>query len=85
MMQDALPRWASRRATSRTGPGDALPVRPDNCPYREAVAENPRVVCTLHRGITQGLLDRLDPASRVTAFVARDPFTAGCLIELAAD
>jgi predicted ArsR family transcriptional regulator len=52
-----------------------------NCPYRDAVAENAAVVCTLHRGITQGLLDRIDPESRVTAFVPHDPFTAGCVIE----
>lgn len=55
-----------------------------NCPYRDAVAENAAVVCTLHRGITQGLLDRVDPGSRVTAFVARDPVTAGCVIEAGA-
>jgi len=54
-----------------------------NCPYRDAVAENPAVVCTLHRGITQGLLDRLDPPSRLTSFVARDPYQAGCSIEIA--
>ncbi len=54
-----------------------------NCPYREAVAENQPVVCTLHRGITRGLLDTLAPDTRLTAFVARDPVGAGCLIELA--
>ena len=35
-----------------------------NCPYRDAVAENQPVVCTLHRGMTQGLLDRLAPERR---------------------
>lgn len=55
-----------------------------NCPYREAAAANPAVVCSLHRGITQGLLDRLDPRRRLTGFVPKDPFTAGCLIELGA-
>lgn len=54
-----------------------------NCPYREAVAENQPVVCTLHRGITQGLLETLAPDTQLTAFVARDPVAAGCLIELA--
>ena len=53
-----------------------------NCPYRYAVAENPPVVCTLHRGITRGLLDRLAPQRSLTAFVPKDPFTAGCLVEL---
>lgn len=53
-----------------------------NCPYREAVAENQPVVCTLHRGITRGLLDTLAADTQLTAFVARDPVAAGCLIEL---
>jgi predicted ArsR family transcriptional regulator len=53
-----------------------------NCPYREAVAQNQRVVCTLHRGITEGLLDRLDPSARLADFVAKDPYRAGCLIDV---
>jgi len=59
-----------------------LTYRLCNCPYREAALENPQVVCRLHRGITRGLLDELDPTSRVTAFVANEPSRAGCLIEL---
>ena len=55
-----------------------------NCPYRDAVAQNQELVCNLHRGITAGLLDRLDPAARLSAFVAKDPYEAGCLIEIAA-
>jgi predicted ArsR family transcriptional regulator len=54
-----------------------------NCPYREAVAENPAVVCSLHRGITAGLIEQLDPSHSLDGFVARDPYTAGCLIEMA--
>jgi predicted ArsR family transcriptional regulator len=53
-----------------------------NCPYRDAVAENPAVVCSLHRGITAGLIDRLGPSHRLDSFVARDPYAAGCLIEV---
>ena len=55
-----------------------------NCPYREAVAENAALVCSLHRGLTQGLLDRLNPRRRLSDFVAKDPFAAGCVIELSA-
>jgi predicted ArsR family transcriptional regulator len=58
-----------------------LTYRLCNCPYRDVVREN-RVVCTLHRGITRGLLDRLSPGTKLTGFVARDPDTAGCRIEL---
>lgn len=55
-----------------------------NCPYRDAVAQNREAVCNLHRGITQGLLDRLDPKARLAGFVAKDPYEAGCLIDVAA-
>ena len=62
--------------------GDRLTVRLGNCPYRDAVRENQPVVCTLHKGITRGLLDVLDPRTRLAGFVPRDPDRAGCLIEL---
>jgi predicted ArsR family transcriptional regulator len=54
-----------------------------NCPYRDAVHENQPVVCALHRGLTRGLLDGTSADSELTAFVPRDPDTAGCLISVA--
>ena len=68
-----------RRETDSAG---ELTYRLRNCPYRDAVRENQAVVCTLHRGITRGLLDALAPETELTGFVPRDPDTAGCLIEL---
>lgn len=68
-----------RRETDQPG---TLTYRLCNCPYREAVRENADVICTLHRGITRGLLDRLAPTSTLSGFVARDPFQGGCLVEL---
>ncbi len=53
-----------------------------NCPYREAVRANQPVVCALHRGITRGLLDVLEPSAELTAFVPADPDRAQCLIEV---
>jgi predicted ArsR family transcriptional regulator len=53
-----------------------------NCPYRDAVRENQPVTCALHRGLTRGLLAGISPDTELTAFVPRDPDTAGCLIEL---
>jgi predicted ArsR family transcriptional regulator len=55
-----------------------------NCPYRASVRENAEAVCRLHRGITEGLLERLAPGSRLVAFDPRDPDEAGCLVEVAA-
>jgi predicted ArsR family transcriptional regulator len=54
----------------------------NNCPYRDAVHENQPVICTLHRGITLGLLDVLDPEAELDEFVANDPDTAGCTVEI---
>lgn len=63
--------------------GDArLTYRLRNCPYREAVRERQPLVCGLHRGITRGLLDALDPKTKLVGFVPNDPDVAGCLIEL---
>jgi predicted ArsR family transcriptional regulator len=53
-----------------------------NCPYRDAVRANQPAVCTLHRGLTQGLLDTLSDQACLRAFVARDPDRAGCLIDI---
>lgn len=53
-----------------------------NCPYRDAVHERQALVCGLHRGLTRGMLDELDPKTKLTGFVPRDPDDAGCLIEV---
>lgn len=61
--------------------GRAL-CRLGRCPYAESVKENPELICTLHRGISEGLLERTNPQARVTAFLARDPDLAACAIEV---
>jgi predicted ArsR family transcriptional regulator len=68
----------------RTGaaPAGALSCRLDNCPYRDAVRENPDVVCTLHRGLTGGLLDALAPDATLARFVPHDPDRAGCEVDI---
>ncbi|MBA3865609.1 MAG: helix-turn-helix domain-containing protein [Solirubrobacterales bacterium] len=59
-----------------------LTCRLENCPYRDSVRENADVVCTLHRGITAGVLEKLDPKAKLTSFEPHDPDRAGCLIEV---
>ena len=71
--------FAPQRQPAKAG---RVLFRLGNCPYREAVRENQPVVCALHRGLTRGLLDQLDPAARLTDFVPKDPDRAGCLIEV---
>lgn len=53
-----------------------------NCPYRAVALERQDVVCTLHRGITQGLLDVIEPKASLADFIPKDPEAAGCLITL---
>lgn len=71
--------FAPRRARKN---GAGVEFRLRSCPYAEAVKENQPVVCALHRGLTLGLLDELDPSARLLRFVPEDPDRAGCLIEV---
>lgn len=59
-----------------------LTYRLRNCPYREAVQERQSLVCALHRGLTSGLLESIDPNSALTGFEAKDPDLAGCVIRI---
>lgn len=61
---------------------DRLVYRLGNCPYRDAVHERQPLVCGLHRGITRGLVDSVDPDTRVVGFEPKDPDLAGCLVRV---
>lgn len=60
----------------------SLTCRLENCPYRDSVRENAAVVCGLHRGITAGVLEKLDPKAKLARFEPHDPDQAGCLVEV---
>src|SRR5262249_54469220 len=62
--------------------GATLTFRLCNCPYRDAVRDNPEVVCALHKGITRGVVDALARQPRLVAFVPSDPDRAGCLVQV---
>ncbi|MGH2902645.1 MAG: helix-turn-helix transcriptional regulator [Solirubrobacteraceae bacterium] len=62
--------------------GERLTFCLRNCPYRDAVRENQPVICTLHKGITRGLVDVLHPTAKLAGFIPHDPEEAGCEIEL---
>ncbi len=72
--------FAPQRERDDTG---RVGFRLGNCPYRDAVRENQALICTLHRGLTRGLLEELQPSAELTRFVPEDPDRAGCLIEVA--
>lgn len=59
-----------------------LTYRLRNCPYREAVHERQPLVCALHRGLTSGMLESIDPDSKLVGFEPKDPDLAGCLIRV---
>ena len=63
-------------------PDENVTFRLTNCPYRQAVQENQPVICTLHKGILTGLLEKLEPEAELTGFHPRDPVTAGCTVDL---
>lgn len=60
--------------------GGGLEVVLGHCPFRAAVeADAGRLVCTLHRGLSRGLVE-LTPSGRLTGFETRPPAAAGCRI-----
>jgi predicted ArsR family transcriptional regulator len=64
------------------GADGAVRCRLRNCPYRDSVRENQDVVCRLHRGLIEGLLDQVAPAATLARFVPHDPYRAGCEVEI---
>jgi predicted ArsR family transcriptional regulator len=63
--------------------GDATTYALCNCPYRDAVHAGRLRICALHEGITRGLLERVAPAGKLSAFIPRDPDRAGCVVQVA--
>jgi predicted ArsR family transcriptional regulator len=80
-MQDALAALGFAPRRERPAEGRHRYVL-RNCPYRDAVRANQPAICALHRGVTTGLLDVVDPGSSLARFVPKDPDRAGCLIEV---
>lgn len=80
--RDALAALGFEPTLERNGTG--FTCRLGNCPYRDSVRENQAVVCTLHRGISAGILETLHPNATLAGFEPGDPDQAGCTIEVAA-
>lgn len=79
---DALAAMGFRPAC-RTRPGGAqFALR--TCPYRDAVRAGGRGVCALHAGITRGLLEGLSPDAELVAFVAGEPDSGECRVDILA-
>ena len=70
------------RPRRKPGEGDEMTYCLENCPYREAALEEQALVCSLHKGITSGILSSVDPETEMTRFVIKDPVKAGCEIKV---
>ena len=64
------------------GARTAVHVQAAQLPIPRRRARDQPVICTLHRGLTRGLLDELSPTTNWEGFIPHDPDEAGCLIEL---
>jgi predicted ArsR family transcriptional regulator len=66
--------------TIETSGDGGFTCRLENCPYRASARDNPDVICTLHRGLSEGLLSKLDPEAKLVRFEPRAPDRAGCVV-----
>jgi predicted ArsR family transcriptional regulator len=78
---DTLVALGFQPARETAEPG-AVEYHLGGCPYRDVARERQPVVCTLHRGITRGMLDGIDPQATLEKFVPKDPDQAGCVIRV---
>jgi predicted ArsR family transcriptional regulator len=68
---------------TRTGRG-RVDVILQNCPFESTALKDPQTVCSLHRGIAEGLVEGSSSIS-VDELVAKDPRRAGCRLRLQVD
>jgi predicted ArsR family transcriptional regulator len=54
----------------------------ERCPFQEAASADPDVVCQIHRGLAEGILEAMGGEFRVSKLVAYDPRRAGCRLQL---
>jgi predicted ArsR family transcriptional regulator len=62
----------------RAGAGTDATIRLHACPFREAARTHPEVVCSVHRGLVERLLEGTDAVGRLVPFVAPEL----CVVEL---
>lgn len=54
----------------------------EHCPYAEAASTDPSIVCELHRGLAEGMVDALGVDIEVIDLVVRNPKRAGCRLQI---
>ncbi len=76
---DAFAALGFQPEVSRSEDG-GFDCRLGNCPYLESATANREAVCGLHRGMTRGLLERVDDQAELVRFEPHDPGKAGCVV-----
>jgi predicted ArsR family transcriptional regulator len=56
----------------------------ERCPFAEAAAAAPDVVCDLHRGLAEGIVEQAAGGGTIDDLVVRPPRRAGCRIQVSA-
>lgn len=84
---DALELLVSEMARSGFQPrrvrrSSSVEIAFDNCPLEAAASFAPDIVCELHRGLADGMLESARPELRVRELVAHHPSRAGCRLKV---
>jgi predicted ArsR family transcriptional regulator len=58
--------------------GSTTEIVLDRCPFAAAAAQDPDVVCELHRGLAEGILEAVGGQVELIRLVRHDPKRAGC-------
>ena len=80
VIEDDLARRGFEPARRRDG--DAVELALRRCPFESAAAANPDVVCELHRGIAQGVIDALGDDVELVGLLVRDPSHRDCRLRV---
>lgn len=62
--------------------GEVVELVLDRCPFQAAATANAEVVCQIHRGLAEGLLDGMHADRRVRNLLVYPPEKAGCRFQL---
>lgn len=54
----------------------------DRCPFEAAASSDPAVVCEIHRGLAEGILDAMETDLEVSRLVTHNPRRAGCRLQM---
>ncbi len=75
-LEAEMARWGFEPRFERRG--STVELLAGTCPFAAAASAAPDVVCEIHRGLVEGVLEAVDGSWELTGFTRRDPIRAGC-------